>query len=186
MPDERPAITPEMKVGQLLEHYPEAEATLFELSPAFQRLRNPVLRRTVARVTSLRQAATVGGVDLGLLINSLRRQVGQEVADIEDESAGPGARPEWLLPDRIQYRVDIRPILAAGEKPVGKVLVDLAKLPAGRIYELTAPFVPAPLIDIARERGFEVWWKKESKEVTLVYFCKDPEAAAAGPLVSLG
>ncbi|HOK52235.1 MAG TPA: DUF1858 domain-containing protein [Bacteroidales bacterium] len=41
-------ITPQTKVGELLEAYPQLEAKLLELSPKFGHLKNPVLRRTVA------------------------------------------------------------------------------------------------------------------------------------------
>ncbi len=52
----RPAITPDLKLGDLLDAYPELEDVLIEIAPAFRKLRNPVLRRTVAKLTSLRQA----------------------------------------------------------------------------------------------------------------------------------
>ena len=55
-------ITPDSKIGELLEAYPDLESTLLRLSPAFRHLKNPVLRRTVAKVASLRQVAAVGGV----------------------------------------------------------------------------------------------------------------------------
>ncbi|MHC4830644.1 MAG: DUF1858 domain-containing protein [Planctomycetota bacterium] len=42
-------ITPETKVAQLLQHYPELEETLIAMAPAFKKLRNPVLRRSVAK-----------------------------------------------------------------------------------------------------------------------------------------
>ncbi len=182
MSTERPAITPEMKVAQLLEHYPELEATLLELSPAFARLRNPMLRRTVAKVTNLRQAALVGGVELGRLINRLRAAAGDSTA-FEDSAPAPGDRPApaWLEPHRIARKLDIRPLLDAGEKPLGKVLKDLSELPAGRVYQLTAPFVPAPLVDRAQADGFQVWWKQSEGEVVEVYFFRE-----AAQLVDLG
>ena len=58
------AISPEMKVATLLKEYPSLEDTLYEIAPAFSKLRNPILRRTVAKATSLRQAAKVAGVEL--------------------------------------------------------------------------------------------------------------------------
>ena len=52
-------ITPETKVAQLLEDHPALEEVLVSLAPAFSKLRNPVLRRTIARVTTLKRAAEV-------------------------------------------------------------------------------------------------------------------------------
>ena len=55
-------ITPKTKVAELLSTYPELEDVLVDMAPAFKKLKNPVLRRTIARVTSLQQAASVGEV----------------------------------------------------------------------------------------------------------------------------
>jgi len=61
MAPERPRIplTPATKVADLLESWPELEEVLIAHAPAFRRLKNPVLRRTVARVATLEQAAGV-------------------------------------------------------------------------------------------------------------------------------
>jgi hypothetical protein len=77
MAHEKPLITPQTKVGDLLKDFPELEETLVKIAPAFKKLRSPMLRRTVARVTNLAQAARVGGVPVDELIQKLRRAVGQ-------------------------------------------------------------------------------------------------------------
>ena len=48
-------ISPETKIGSLLDRFPDLEKTLLEMAPEFKKLRNPILRKTIARVTSLRQ-----------------------------------------------------------------------------------------------------------------------------------
>jgi len=53
---------PNTKVGELLDTYPQLEAFLLSLSPAFAKLRKPILRKTVARVASLQQTAIVGAL----------------------------------------------------------------------------------------------------------------------------
>ena len=169
------SITPETRVLDLLNAYPQLEDLLVEISPAFAKLRNPVLRRTVARVTSLQQAARVGGVSVGLLVSRLRRAVGQDelTAAAEPGSAPVAAdRPEWCDPGRVSRRVDVRPIIDRGEKPIGPVLAVLRSLGPGQVCEVTAPFLPAPLIDMAREKGFESWWNSEEQEAVVVYFSR--------------
>ena len=59
-------ITAGTKVAALLSAHPELEDLLISMSPAFIKLRNPVLRRSVARVATLRQAAAVGKLDVDL------------------------------------------------------------------------------------------------------------------------
>jgi hypothetical protein len=178
-------ITPEMKVAELLGLYPELEKTLLDLSPAFKKFQNPVLRRTVAKVTTLQHAAKVGGLDLGTLINRLRISVGQEEysEEVIPQHGDPNV-PEWLSVDCITQKIDVRPILEAGEKPVGRVMLELGKLEPGKICELTAPFLPAPLIDMAIEKGFESWHREESREVFKVYFLR-PNQEDSANLVSL-
>ncbi len=84
-------IGPETKVGELLRRHPELEETLIRLSPEFQRLKNPVLRATVAKVATLRQVAQVGGLDPEALIKTLREAAGGEATRDAAETAATGA-----------------------------------------------------------------------------------------------
>jgi hypothetical protein len=166
-------ITPKTKVLQLLEAYPQLEAVLIALVPAFKKLRNPVLRMTVAKVASLQQAAAVGNIKTEELINRLRREVGQ---DLYAESAGTAyhtVRPGWFDAGRVAKELDARTMLAAGEQPVNQVMADLGAMAAGTIYKLSAPFLPAPLIDKGSSLGLDHWLVKENEESFVVYFYKN-------------
>lgn len=70
-------ISPKTKVGELLDTFPELESVLMEMSPAFEKLKNPLLRKTVARVATLQQIAVVGGLNVDSIVNRLRSAVGQ-------------------------------------------------------------------------------------------------------------
>jgi len=54
------------------------EDILIEIAPAFKKLKNPVLRETIAKIAKLQQAASIGGIQTEELINRLRKAVGQE------------------------------------------------------------------------------------------------------------
>jgi hypothetical protein len=71
-------IAPKTKVAELIDAYPQLEQVLIGYVPAFEKLRNPILRKTVARITTLQQAAVIGGVNVEDLINHLRKEVGQD------------------------------------------------------------------------------------------------------------
>lgn len=158
---DRPAITPQLKVGQLLEAYPELEEVLVDIAPEFARLRNPVLRRTVARVTSLQQAALVGGVGLGELITRLREAAGAGETFVEAptaaNTAGGAERPEWVDRVAIVSRDDARADIAAGQHPLPRVMAAAGALSPGQAHLLVTPFVPAPLLDKVRALGLFVW-----------------------------
>jgi uncharacterized protein (DUF2249 family) len=169
----RPEITPDLKLAALFEAYPELERTLIDTAPGFARLQDPSLRRTVAQVTTLRQAAQVGGIGLGDLINQLRAAAGIQVTDIE-EGAVSIERPDWVVSGSVVESLDARPLIETGQHPVGMVLSTLGRLKSGELFELITPFVPAPLIGMAETQGFESWTSSESGDLFKTYFRPRP------------
>lgn len=165
-------ISPKTKVLALIEAYPQLENTLISYVPAFEKLRNPVLRRTVARIATLQQAAVIGNVKVEELINVLRKEVGQDLISGAAEQEIKTAMPGWFNPALVKQEADIRPMLAAGEQPVNQVMADLNKLEPGIIYRVIAPFVPAPLIEKAASLDIDHWLEQESDELFFVYFRK--------------
>lgn len=150
-----------IKVSDLLDEYPQLENTLLELSPAFSKLRNPILRRTVAKVTTLQQAAKVAGISPILLLETLRQAAGlpidnsNESIDIENEQKD---KPEWFGEMNITIRFDARPIIESGENPMQEIIGLSKELQNNQIMELTAPFKPVPIMDLLKSKGFEVWY----------------------------
>lgn len=170
--NEKLIITPRTKVLQLIEAYPQLEDVLIGYVPAFKKLKNPILRRTVAKIATLQQAAAVGNVKVEDLINLLRREVGQ---DLFTESAGTlynTTKPDWFAENLISKELDAKAMLAQGEQPVNQVMADFKDMGKGSVYKLIAPFLPAPLIDKASSLGLKHWLVKENDESYLVYFFK--------------
>ncbi len=166
-------ITPKTKIAELLNAYPELEETLVDLAPAFKKLKNPFLRNTIARITSLQQAASVGEIPVHTLVNALRKKAGQEELDgLDDGAKSPDIQPSWFDKSKIRKSLDARPIIEEGGHPVGEVLQEVRGLEAGDIFELITPFMPTPLIDKVVAQGFENWTSKESEECFFNYFLK--------------
>jgi hypothetical protein len=165
-------ITPKTKVLELIEAYPQLEDVLIKYVPAFSKLKNPLLRRTVAKIATLQQAASIGNVKTGDLINLLRNEVGQQLLDASDDTTYNVRKPTWFKEPLIEKELDIREMLAAGEQPVNQVISDLRDLNAGKIYKLISPFLPAPLIDKATSLNIDHWILKEEENVVFVFFYK--------------
>jgi hypothetical protein len=106
-------ITPKIKIHDLLEAYPELEETLIQAAPQFKKLKNPLLRKTIARVTSLGQAAVIGGVKVEELINTLREAAGQQLKEhsTEEETDYNFEVPDWFSPDAVSNNIDISDML---------------------------------------------------------------------------
>lgn len=164
-------INPETKIGALLDKFPALEKTLLEMAPEFNKLRNPVLRKTIARVTSLKQAAAVAKISLAEMINTLRNEAGIREEFVPGEAGGSLSKdpPSWFSVTRIVRTLDARPMLDRGEQPIAKVLADCRNLEVGEVYELITPFFPAPLIDTAKEKGYLTWSKKEGDRLVKTY-----------------
>ena len=170
---EKIIITPKTKVHDLLNAYPELEDLLIEMAPVFKKLKNPVLRRTIARVTTLQQAAQVGDIPVHKLVNTLRQKVGQDSLEgLAAGTEGQAEKPSWFNPEKIVKQLDARPIIEQGGHPLGDVLTDISDLAPGDIYELITPFLPAPLIERVVDQGFDAWSKKEAEDRIRTYFLK--------------
>jgi len=53
------------------------------------------------------------------------------------------------------------------------VMADLAALADGEVYALVTPFVPAPLVELAREKGFVAFSVTEGDALVRTYFRRD-------------
>lgn len=163
-------ITPKTKVLDLVEAYPQLEEIVIQYAPAFEKLKNPVLRRTVAKIATLQQAAAVGNVKVEDLINRLRSEVGQDLFSGDSAIVYSTQVPDWFSEELVETEFDAKEMLAAGEQPVSQVIADLRNLSEGKVYRLIAPFLPAPLMDKASSLGMAHWVEKRDDEEFSICF----------------
>jgi hypothetical protein len=151
-------IGPETTVGALLEAYPELENVLVEMAPAFAKLRNPVVRRTVAKVATLEQAAKIGGISLQAMILRLRNVTGQSAPDLPilQPRQDAGGDASWLTAGRVVEEIDADVMLERGVHPIGKIREAVGVLGPGEVVVLRSSFRPQPLIETLRRSGAAV------------------------------
>jgi hypothetical protein len=166
-------ISPKTKVGELLDAFPGLEPVLMAMSPAFEKLRNPILRKTVAKVATLQQVSVVGGVSINEMIRILRKAAGQdETVPSEGESVSQTAEiPEWFDDSKIKDRFDASEVINSGESPMKEILHRSSLLQPGEIFELRTPFTPAPIIDMLRTKNFKTYTIVNNLFV-ITYICK--------------
>lgn len=158
-------ITPKTKIFDLLEAFPQLEDVLIAIAPPFKKLKNPLLRKTIARVTSLSQAAVVGGVKVEEMVTKLRAEVGQATVETFETEGGnyTTEKPGWFDESKITETIDISEMLNAGEQPVHEVLSAVKKLGEGEILKVKAPFIPAPLLDKALSLNCQHWLERKGE-----------------------
>ncbi len=171
---EKMIITPKTKIYDLLEAYPELEDILIRSAPEFKKLKNPVLRKTIARITNIGQAAIIGGLNVEDLVNRLREKVGQAGIDQVDETGDKynTVCPGWFRKESVVNFIDIGEMLNRDEQPVHEVLAAIRRLNEKEILEVDAPFIPAPLLDKTLSMEYKHWMDKKADNLFKIYFSK--------------
>jgi hypothetical protein len=166
-------ITPAVNVHALLEACQHLEDVLIGMAPPFKKLKNPILRKSVAKVATIKHISSVAGIPLDELIGKLRAAVGQPVSNqsYADQNYFT-EQPDWFAPDKIVLTVDEAKL----ENKDGMTLVTILKgatgVRKGEIIELITTFLPAPGIDIMKSKGYLVWTCQVGENVIKSYFLK--------------
>ncbi len=169
-------ITPSVTVHALLEAYPELEEVLISIASPFKKLRNPILRKSIAKVATLKHISSVGGVPLNELICKLREAVGQPVSvDSYGDQDYFSQQPDWFSPDKISLSVDEAKIEDKDKMTLVIILNEAKNVKKGEIIELITSFLPAPGIDILKSKGYSVWTYKENDDLIKSYFLKNTD-----------
>ncbi len=166
-------ILPSTTVHELLTAYPELEDRLIGIAPPFKKLQNPLLRKSIAKVATIRNIASVGSIPLDELINKLREEVGQAKSNetYEDEAYFT-SKHAWFSADKVSISIVEEEVEDKDKMTVVTVLREAKKLKRGEIIELITRFLPAPGIDSMRSKGYSVWTMKDEGNTIRTYFLK--------------
>jgi hypothetical protein len=156
-------ITSTTKISDLLAEYPALEEKIISIAPPFKNLKNPVLRKTVARLATLEKAAQIGNLDVNQFVNTLRSEVGQDRIEEEvrvDVNWHEG-EPEWIKDKPVEI-IDGTEMLSRGEHPLSRINEIMKKLEKNRFILLKTNFKPIPLIEAMEKQNYSVFYKTES------------------------
>ena len=167
-------ITPDTKIHDLLTTYPELEEYLIKLNSKYKKLKNPVLRRTIGRVATLKQVAMVGGYHPLDLVNMIRHQLNMPpitIGDIEEAIDDSNDKPHWLDKEP-SVILDANKLLDSDKNPLAESNKALNRMSDGEVLLIKSDFLPSPLIDSFKEKGKEVYSIKEGEKSFLTYIKK--------------
>jgi hypothetical protein len=167
-------ITPSLTVHALLEAYPQLEDVLIGLAPPFKKLKNPLLRRSVAKVATIKHIASVGGIPLGDLIAKIREAVGQAAStEYYKDQDYLGEQPDWFSAEKVTLSLDEDKVEDKDRMTLVIILKEAKNVKKGEIIELITSFLPAPGIDILKSKGYSVWTRKDGPDLIKSYFLKN-------------
>lgn len=148
-------ITPSTRISAILKNCPQALEAIISISPAFEKLRNPVLRKLLAGRVTIKDAAKIGKCSAQNFFNVLL-PLGLRFEGFGGEAKGdkliyssfPGERKKAAVV------IDIRRDLAAGNDPLDKIIEALNGLEETELLCIVNTFEPLPLLRIIGKRGF--------------------------------
>lgn len=151
-------INSQTKIGELLEVYPQLEDTLLALSPSFAKLKNPILRKTIGRIASLRQVADIGNIEIGELVNTLRKAIGEDTIDtsIPTENSSE-VKPKWIDESELVITFDATEIIESGGSPMSEIIAQAKSLSHNQTMLLITPFKPIPILEILEVKNYQTW-----------------------------
>lgn len=132
-------------------------------APHFSKLRNRTMRRVMARLVTVEQAARMAGVPVNGLLTAINDALGVPVADrsaTPDEPAQPAAPPEAQAPaqthppDAALVVLDVRAELRAGHEPFSAIMRAVGMMEQDEVLQLRTTFEPVPLFHVLAKRGF--------------------------------
>jgi uncharacterized protein (DUF2249 family) len=178
------------RVEAVLKRAPALLEVFVSVSPAFAMLRNPVARKTMARLVTIEQAARVAGIEASVLLERLNAALaGEAPAETPPPpTAAPApteAAPAGLLdtPASLLVDLDVREDLRAGREPFRQILQASMALQPGQVLRLRAIFEPAPLYAVLGKQGLSHYTECLAADDWRVWFYRGagapvPQAAA--------
>jgi len=144
-------------VAELLNDYKGMKDILISINPKFKKLNNPILRRTLAKLATVKQAAIIGGMDAYELLNKLRVAVGQKPIEIDESKkiVIDDTKPKWAEKEPIAI-LNANELLDNGKNPLAEAHQHLRKLKEDEMIKIISDFRPEPLIEEFEKQGYEV------------------------------
>lgn len=155
---------------------------LLGASPSFGHLRNPLVRKTMAKLATVEQAARVAGIDAADLLARLNAALAGEIVL---EPARRVGSHEAEVPPIVRARkgaiveCDVREDLRAGREPFRRILAAARRVGDGEVLRLRAIFEPAPLYSVLGRQGFHHFTERLADDDWCVWFWRDGDVPIA-------
>ncbi len=172
-------INANTKIATLLKENPDALEAIISISPRFNKLRNPLLRKLMGARTSINMASKVGGCtvkDFFKKLEPLGFSVDQTIA--ADDATDPTQVPEFAQNITVAdiVELDVRAEIASGKDPLNLIMKVVKQLQSGQVLKLINSFEPVPLILLLEKQGFESYTEAIHDNLVHTFFHKNQVA----------
>ncbi|MEO5814166.1 MAG: DUF2249 domain-containing protein [Gemmatimonadaceae bacterium] len=161
-------------------------------APHFEKLRNRALRRVMARLVTVEQAARTAHVPTERLIHDLNEALGipTNPADVDRVPSPAGDSSHAPAPthpaNASVVELDVRGDLRLGREPFSTILAAVRALRDGDVLLLRTIFEPVPLFAVLAKRGFSHESRQNAPDDWRAWFWRSaaPERDLVAPTAS--
>lgn len=156
-------------------------------SPHFEKLRNRSLRRVMAALVTVEQAARVAGVEVDVLLRDLNGALADDAAAEAHDAGGRATDGASTVPaaaklpvELPEIELDLREDMRAGREPFSRIMAAVHALGDDRALRLRTIFEPVPLFAVLARRGFLYESRQHAPDDWSVWFwsgASRPESA---------
>ncbi len=168
------SINEHTKIGTIIKQHPDALEAIISISPKFEKLRNPILRKLMAGRADIGMASKMSGFGAEIFYQKLKT-LGFKI----DEQPGTIAKEKRAIPAFIKsmnkeetIELDVRPLITSGKDPLNLITTTVKMLKAGQVLKIINSFEPIPLMRLLEKQGFEVYADVINDDLVETFFYK--------------
>jgi uncharacterized protein (DUF2249 family) len=167
-------INANTKIAAVLKQNAAALDAIIAVSPKFEKLRNPILRRVMAGRTSLAMAAKMGGCTVEDFFVKLK-PLGFETdtKTVAEEAKEPLPAFVTSLKKEQLIELDVRPVIASGKDPLSIIVQKVKAIQPGQVLKIINTFEPTPLMALLEKQGFVSYADTIAPDWVETYFYKE-------------
>lgn len=173
-------INTDTKIAKILKQNPAALEAIISITPKFEKLRNPLLRKLMAGRTSIGMASKISGCGINAFFDKLK-PLGFEIDDnvITGKSEEKPHLPAFfnsLKPEQI-IEFDVRPLIDADKDPLPLIVEKVKSIEKGQALKIINSFEPTPLLSLLKKQGFDSYVDTIDDQLVETYFYKTGNSA---------
>lgn len=156
-------------------------------APHFAKLRNSALRRVMARLVTVEQAARTARIPVEPLLCALNKALGIDTTDVATASRSEKASIQTTQTHPEQFSVvelDVREDLRVGREPFSKIMGAVGGLGEREVLRLRAIFEPVPLFAVLEKRGLVYESVCDGPDDWSVWFWRPEKPTAPAPIAA--
>ncbi len=169
------------KISKIINDMPAAIDAIVSISKHFEKLRIPILRKTLASRVTIKQASKIGGVSVTDFYEKLQ-PLGFTFKRNETEINRENNINETTSAEKLNFEktidLDVRGILKQNKDPFNDIMSALQTLPFDYALNIINTFEPIPLINILSKKGYIHETVFVDKLLVNTYFKKENNIAS--------